>query len=130
MAKTLNYAKLKKDMNGWPKNWAGDDSDIPIGQRIVQTLDSFVLAMMEEGLAPSTIKRHVCYLCLLGGEIIRCVQDDRKLRKATGNELVLRFIDDEGGPLSRYLPTEEDQRPFDGTCRKLYRYLSRKSHDE
>ena len=130
MAKTLNYEKLKKNMNDWPNRWAGDDSDLPIGGKIVQTMHSFLLAMMEDGLAPTTINRHLDNLWFFGGEIICRVHDERKLKQASGDELILRFVDEEGGPLSKHLSTEEEQKPFDGTCRKFYRFLEKASKDE
>jgi len=130
MAKRFNYEKIKKDMDDWPRRWAGDKSDLPIGGRIVQAMHSFLLAMMEEGLAPTTINRHLDNLWLLGGEIIYRVQDDRKLKKSAGDDLILQFVDEEGGPLSKHLSTEEEQKPFDGTCRKFYRFLKKASQDE
>ncbi len=130
MAKKFDYEKMQEAMKDWPNSWACDDSDIPIGRRIVETMDSFLLAMMEQGLSPGTIRRHAGNLWLLGGEIIFHVQDDRKVRKASGNELILEFVDDQGGSLSSHPSTEEEQRTFDGTCRKFYRFLSRESRDE
>jgi hypothetical protein len=130
MAKRLDYEKIKNDMNDWPRRWAGDGSDLPIGGRIVQIMHSFLLAMMEEGLASTTIKRHLDNLWLLGGEIIGRIHEDRKLKKSSGNELLLQFVDEEGGPLSKHLATEEEQKPFDGTCRKFYRFLNKEAKDE
>jgi len=130
MAKTLNHEKLKQEMNDWPNRWAGDDSDLPTGVKIVQTMHSFLLAMVEEGLAPTTINRHLSNLWLLGGEIIYRIHDDRKLKKASGKEVILEFVDEEGGPLSKHLSSEEEQKPFNGTCRKLYRFLKKGSKDE
>jgi hypothetical protein len=125
MAKTLNYEKIKTDMKDWPKRWAGGKSDIPVGDKIVQSMEPFLLAMKEDGLAVTTINRHLTHLWLLGGEIIYRVQDEPEMRKASGSELLLEFVDDEGGPLSKHLSTEEEQKPFDGTCRKLYRFLKK-----
>ncbi len=130
MVKKLDYEKMQEAMKDWPNSWACDDSDIPIGGKIVGTMDSFLLAMMEEGLSPGTIRRHVGNLWLLGGEIIFRVQGDTELRKASENELVLEFVDEEGGPLSKHLSTEAEQRTFDGTCRKFHRFLKRERHDE
>jgi hypothetical protein len=130
MPGSLNYEKIKKDMDDWPNRWAGDKSDLSIGGEIVQTMHKFLLAMMEEGQASITIKRHLDNLWLLGGEIIYQIHDERKLKKASGKELIMRFVDEEGGPLSRHLSTEEEQKLFDGTCRKFYRFLKKASKDE
>ena len=72
MATTINLGKLKKEMEGWPKSWAGFNSDIPIGQRIVQTMYPFLLAMVAEGYSKTTINRYAsnlictlwCYKCI------------------------------------------------------------------
>jgi hypothetical protein len=109
MAKRLNYEKITNDMNDWPKRWAGDNSAPPIG-RSVQAMHSFLLAMMEEGLASTTINRHLDNLWLLGGEIIYRIHEDRKLKKLSGDDLILQFVDEEGGPLSKHLSTEEEQK--------------------
>ena len=127
MAKAVNLEKLKEDMARWPKAWAGFDSDIPIGEEIVRTMCPFLLAMVEDQLAYTTINRHMGNLWLLGGEIISRLQIDPELKALAGKELILRFVDEEGGPYSKHLATEEEQKTFDGTCRKLYRFLIRRS---
>ena len=38
MAEAINLEKLKKDMDRWPKSWAGFDSDIPTGTEIVEVM--------------------------------------------------------------------------------------------
>jgi hypothetical protein len=123
MGKTINLEKLNKDMERWPKSWAGFDSDIPMGKEIVRVMLPFLVAMVADQLAYTTIKRHVDNLWLLGGEIIRGVYAVPELKKLHGKELLLRFVDEEGGPISRHLATEDEQRTFDATCRKFYRFL-------
>jgi hypothetical protein len=123
MAKTVKLEKLEKDMERWPKSWAGFDADIPIGKEIVRTMGAFLLAMVEDHLAYTTINRHMGNLWLLGGEIIVQAQSDPELKDLTGEKLILRFVDEEGGPYSRHLATEEAQKAFDGTCKRLYRFL-------
>ena len=128
MAKTINYDKIKKDMQDWPNRWAGTNADIPVGNKIIQAMEPFLLAMKDDGLAVTTVNRHLTNLWLLGGEIISRLYDDPKLRKADGNQLLLEFVEEEGGPLSKHISTEEEQRGFDGTCRKLYRFLKKESN--
>ena len=123
MAKTIDLEKLNKDMERWPNSWAGFDSDIPMGKEIVRVMLPFILAMVQDQLAPTTIKRHVDNLWLLGGEIIRGVYAVPELKKLHGKKLILKFVDEEGGPISRHLATEDEQRTFDATCRKFYRFL-------
>jgi len=123
MAKTTKYSKLKQEMEVWPDRWKGLPEDLPVGKKIVQAMHPFVLAMVEEGLARSTINRHMTNLWLLGGEIISRMHHESELADLSGHELLCRFVDAEGGPYSRHLSTEAEQRAFDGTCRKLHRFL-------
>ena len=125
MTKTINYEKLKKDMEQWPKSWAGFDSDVPLGKEIVKSMHPFLSALME-GYSKTTINRHVSNLWLLGGEMISHIHTDPEMKDFVGEELLLRFVDEEGGPYSRHLATEEEQKSLDATCRKLYRFLSQK----
>jgi hypothetical protein len=37
---------------------------------------------------------------------------------------VINAIDEEGGPLLRNPLDPDDQKPFDSTCRKLYKFLT------
>ena len=60
---------------------------------------------------------------LLGGEIIRDVNEDPSLRKALADKLVRDVIEFEGGPLI-HNGAEDEQRSFDSTCRKLHRFLT------
>ncbi len=110
-------------MDKWPKSWAGFESDIPLGKEIVKTMRPFLSALMREGYSRTTINRHLGNLWLLGGEIISHIQATPELKELTGAELVLRFVDEEGGPYSKHLSTREEQKSFDSTCRKLHRFL-------
>ena len=38
-------------------------------------------------------------------------------------QVVFAALDDEGGPLISHGSSEDQQRSFDSTCRKLYRFL-------
>ncbi|MBZ5626664.1 MAG: hypothetical protein LAQ69_49485, partial [Acidobacteriia bacterium] len=60
----------------------------------------------------------------LGGEIIRDLNETPSLRRKDVAKVLLGVIDDEGGPLIHNCASEEQQRSFDATCRKLLRFLS------
>ena len=60
---------------------------------------------------------------LLGGEIIGDINVDNDLKKLPAKEILLRFVDSEGGPLSRHNHDEEEQRSFDSSCKKLFKFL-------
>lgn len=126
MPKPTNLKKLEKDMERWPGSWAGTDADIPTGNEMVEVMRQFLAAMMADKLAATTINRHMNGLWLLGGEIIYRVNMDPELKGLNGKELISQFVDEEGGPISRHLATEEEQRTFDATCKKLHRFISQK----
>jgi hypothetical protein len=62
-------------------------------------------------------------LWLLGAEIIRDLNDDPALRKVPLARLLRDVVQADGGPLL-YHGSEDAQRSFDSTCRKLHRFLS------
>ena len=61
---------------------------------------------------------------MLGGEIIRRCYDEPDLRRQPVPTIVLRFIDDECGPLMWPRISEQQQNAFDATCRKLHQFLT------
>ncbi len=77
--------------------------------------------------ARKTLTRHRDHLWMLGGDIIRRCQEDRKLRRQPIAHVVLQLIDDEGGPLLWPSLTAEEQVAFDAICRKLYKFLAARS---
>jgi len=83
----------------------------------------FLLHLAASGLAKRTIQNHVDNVWLLGGEIIRDVNGEPSLRKATAETLVLNVVHQDGGPLI-HGGWEDEQRSFDSTCRKFYRFLT------
>lgn len=116
-----------KEIDNWPNSWKFDDGDIEIGERIVHNVFiPFFHNLIEAGLSKRTIQRHISNIWLLGGEIIEIVYEEEEFRKLDELSLVLRFIDDEGGPLSKHNDTEEEMRSFDSSCKKLYKYLAKK----
>jgi hypothetical protein len=60
---------------------------------------------------------------MLGGEIIRDLHYDPSLRKNAAEGLLRNAIHEDGGPLV-HNGSEEEQRTFDATCRKLHRFLT------
>ena len=64
---------------------------------------------------------------LLGGEIIRDVNNEPHLRKVAAEKLIRQVTHDDGGPLI-HNGSEEEQRSFDSTCRKFLRFLDQPGH--
>lgn len=101
----------------------GEEKDLPPGRKLVEHFTPFLLHLATSGLSTKTIRRHVDNMWLLGGEIIRDVNEDPSLRKVPADKLVRDVIEFVGGPLI-HNGSEDEQRSFDSTCRKFYRFLT------
>jgi hypothetical protein len=112
-----------RDLERWPRSWMGVEKDLPPGEALVACFRPFIEHLANAGLSPTTVRRHVDNLWSLGGEIIRDLHYDRSLRKRTAERLLRDAVHQDGGPLI-HNGAEEQQRSFDATCRKLYRFLA------
>ena len=101
----------------------GEEKDLPPGRKLVGYFMPFLLHLAGSGLSKRTIQNHVDNMWLLGGEIIRDVNENPSLRKAAAETLVRAVIHEDGGPLI-HNGWEDEQRTFDSTCRKFYRFLT------
>jgi len=59
---------------------------------------------------------------MLGGEIIRDLNETPSLRKVPAQALRFNVVK-EGGPLLYHCDSQEQQRSFESTCRKLRRFF-------
>jgi hypothetical protein len=75
-----------------------------------------------------TLRKHRDNLWLLGGEIISGLHKSPRRRNWPMAQVVSAAVDDEGGPLISNSASEDQQRSFDSTCRKLYRFLKDSAH--
>jgi hypothetical protein len=112
-----------RDLDRWPRSWMGLEKDLPPGERLLACLRPFIEYLASSALSPKTIRRHVDNLWLLGGEIIRDLHYDPSQRKKAADRLLRNAIHEDGGPLV-HNGSEEEQRSFDATCRKLHRFLT------
>jgi hypothetical protein len=118
------------DFNDWPSKWAEGDDDLKIGEGMLDSFAVFIKSLIASGLAKQTIKNHMSNLDLLGNEIIRRLNDgDAAYRKLATNVLILKYIDDETGPLLPFWDPNHrielaHHMAFDATCRKLYKFIS------
>jgi hypothetical protein len=101
----------------------GLEKDLLPGEQLLACLRPFIEQLASSSLTPKTIRRHVDNLWLLGGEIIRDLNYDPSLRKVAAEKLLRSVIHGDGGPLV-HNGSEDEQRSFDSTCRKLYRFLT------
>ena len=112
-----------RDLERWPRSWMGLDEDRPPGEELLVCFRPFLEHLAASSLSPKTIRRHVDNLWMLGGEIIRDLHYDPSLRKVAVDRLLRDAIYTDGGPLI-HNGSEEEQRSFDSTCRKLHRFLT------
>src|SRR6266404_5216368 len=110
------------DLETWPRSWMGWGKDLPPGEALVACFRPFLEYLVNSSLSRKTIRKHVDNLWLLGGEIIRDLNETSSLRKLPVERLLLNTVAD-GGPLLYHCDSEEQQRSFDSTCRKLRRFL-------
>jgi hypothetical protein len=113
-----------RDLENWPRSWMAWEKDLPPGEKLVACFRPFIEHLATSSLSPKTIRKHVDNLWMLGGEIIRDLNETPSLRKAPVERVLCDAIDDDGGPLIHPGDSEEQQRSFDSTCRKLRRFLS------
>ena len=105
----------------------GWEKDLPPGEPLVACFRPFLEHLVASDLSPTTIPKHVDNIWALGGEIIRDLNETPSLRRKTIERILVNAIDAEGGPLLHAMASEEQQRSFDSTCRKLYQFLSERT---
>lgn len=120
---TCGLLQFCPDIEDWPKSWAGEETDIATGRKIVGFLKPFLLYLLTTKLAPKTLRRHRDHMWMLGGEVIRRINDDPSLRRKPVEKVTFDLLEEEGGPLIWPQITEQEQNAFDASCRKLYRFL-------
>jgi hypothetical protein len=110
------------DLDTWPRSWMGSEKDLPLGEALLACFRPFIGHLASSSLSRKTIQKHVDNLWLLGGEIIRDLNGDPRLRKVAADRLLRDVVHGDGGPLV-HQDSEEAQQSFDSTCRKLHRFL-------
>lgn len=101
----------------------GVEADVAAGEQIVEQFRPFLLELSGSGLSRKTIRRHVDNLWVLGGEIIRDLNQKPGLRKRPLTEVLREWVA-AGGRLPRHLDREDEVRSFEATCRRLERFLN------
>jgi hypothetical protein len=97
------------------------EKDVPPGERMVAYFRPFLENLVRMELSRKSIRKHVDNLWILGGEIIRDLNETPSLRKVPVEELVFNVLE-EAGPLLYHGDSEEQQRSFESTCRKFRRF--------
>jgi hypothetical protein len=122
-AALLPYCRDCRDLQEWPERWMGEEKDLPPGRKLVECFTPFLLHLATSGLAKRTIQNHFDNMWLLGGEIIRDLNEDPSLRKVAVEQLIRNVVHEDGGPRI-HNGWEDEQRSFDSTCRKFHRFLN------
>jgi hypothetical protein len=118
-----SLAEYCPDLADWPRSWRFEERDVAPGERIVELFKPFLMHLLGSGLSRKTLCLHRDNLWILGGEIIRHLQENPASRKRPAEQWLFCLLDDEGGPLIYHRTSEDEQRSFDSTCRKLLRFL-------
>lgn len=116
------------DLERWPNTWKYEARDLAPGRQVVEIFSPFLRHLLGLQLSGKTLRKHRDNLWLLGGEIISGLHENPRRRKWPMEQVVSAAIDDEGGPLIANSLSEDQQRSFDATCRKLYRFLKDSTH--
>ena len=121
------------DIDELPSNWMGVEEDLKIGRGLLALFIPFIQHLIDQGLARKTIKKHGDHLSMLGGEIIeRLNETDEENRKLSPRELILHYVEEEGGPLLSYFDPNikaelAQHMAYDATCRKLLKFVTLQS---
>ena len=100
----------------------GFEKDIPPGKVIVASFRPFLEYLIALDLSRKTVRKHVDNLWVLGGELIRDLNENPSLRNTPIADRLFDAAAD-GGLLSHHLDSDEKLRSFQSTCRKLRRFL-------
>lgn len=112
------------DLATWPASWRGEERDVIPGEQIVAVFTPFLQDLLDQGLSRKTRNMHRDNLWLLGGEIIRDINETPKLRKLPAAQLLRAAIENDEGPVIHGGSSEQEQRAFDSTCKKLNRFMA------
>ncbi len=113
-----------KNIDEWPSRWEIDAADLIIGQAINDYFKSFLLEKIEQGRTRKTIRITGDYLWALGGELIRQINEDESERKLSAKDLILKYVDDGGGPYWRHAANELDHARYDSVCKQFFKFIT------
>ena len=121
------FIKHCKDIDEWPDSWEIDEGDIKMGRDIIERFKPFIISLIERDLSKKTIRIYKNYLWALGGELIRQINDDESERLLSAKELILKHVDDSGGPYWRHANDELDRSKYNSVCKRFFNFITEKS---
>lgn len=122
-SRVLDANALVALMAQWPTSWAGVEEDEATGTTLVEVFRPFLAHLLEQGLSPRTVRRHLDNLWFIGGETIRSLNYDPTPCRKDPRQLLLDTIFDGEAPFA-HDATENEQRSLDATARKLLKFLT------
>jgi hypothetical protein len=78
---------------------------------MVEYFTPFLRDILTLGLSRTTLRRHRDNIWVLGGEVIRRLQMDSRLRRRPVEQVVLDLIGEDGGPLLSHHESEASSAP-------------------
>lgn len=116
--------KYCKNIDQWPHKWEIDQDDIKVGKALLEEFKSFLIDLINKGRAKKTIKNYADYLWVLGGELIRQINDEPDERKLSTKNFIKKHVNESGGPYWCHAYNEADHDRYDSVCRKFYKFLT------
>lgn len=117
-----------KEIDNWAKSWEITDIDLVSGQAIVDEFKLFLLDSIQKGKSKRIIKNYAGYLWALGGVLIDNLYENKNERKLAARKLILKYIDNIGGPYWRHAYDESEHSKYDSVCRQLFKFMTQNSH--
>jgi hypothetical protein len=95
-APAADLERYCRGLNDWPRSWMGEEKDVPPGEKLVACFRPFLEYLVAfADLSPKTIQKHVDHLWVLGGEIIRDLNETPSLRKKPIEQILFDVIDED-----------------------------------
>ena len=85
----LDLSVYCKDLDDWPRSWMAFEKDISPGEKIVACFRPFLEHLIGLRFSRKTIRKHADNLWILGGELIRDLNDHPSLRKKNVEQVCL-----------------------------------------
>jgi hypothetical protein len=108
-----------------PERWLGEAKDLPPGRKLIERFTPFPDAPCHVRSVEKNHSKPCRQYLATGGEIIRDLNEDPPLMKIAAEQLIRNVIHEDGGSLF-HNSSENEQRSFDSTCRKFYRFLTQR----
>lgn len=107
------------------QDWSICTEDEILLEKIIPVFEAYLKNILDKGVSKSTFNRHKSACHALGGYIVGKIYgygDDAFSGNESGEEILLHYIDENGGPLIHH-DNETWQREVDAMCKKLFCFL-------